>query len=222
MFSAQPQQSRYCHQCAKAHKACICHLIESIPCQIPVLILQHPSEVKQAIGTARIAHLSLPQCEIYVGEDFSNHEILNQRLQDPSFNYLLLYPHETALPLTQSIALPQHQSKKLALIVLDGTWKKAFKIWSLSTNLHHLPKVTLDRFEQGNYQIRKSPKKHGLSTIEAIYYALNTLNPSQDRYAPLLKTFHAMIQFQIQQMPADIYQAHYQTHLPNFKDEIEA
>ncbi len=64
---------------------------------------------------------------------------------------------------------------KRTLILLDGTWKKAYKMWQLSINLQALPTVSLDNADRGNYRIRKSPKDQGVSTVEAGYLALAAL-----------------------------------------------
>ncbi len=211
MLNTPSLNARYCPLCQKAKKACICHVIKHIPCDIPILILQHPSEAKKPIGTAKIASLSLPLCTIYSGEDFTTHSALNKKINEGEYEYMLLYPHENAIDIATIMTNKKEiqKEKKIGLIVIDGTWKKAFKIWSLSKNLHPLPKVMLTGSEKGNYQIRKSSKKNSLATVEAIYQALSTLTQNKNRYIPLIDAFNTMIEFQIKQMPNDIYIQHY-------------
>ncbi len=98
------------------------------------------------------------------------------------------------------------------IILLDGTWKKAYKMWQLSTNLHHLPLVSLDNVDIGNYRIRKSPKEQGVSTVEAGFLALSVLESAQTDLQPLLDTFDAMINFQIAQMPSGVFEKNYQSN----------
>lgn len=212
MSNTTSTNSRYCLHCEKAKKACICGFIQPISCSVPLIILQHPSEAKKAIGTARIAHLTLPLCDIYVGENFTQHKELNERIQNDQYNYLLLYPHEKAISISRLLETKAQDKSKLGLIVIDGTWKKAFKIWSLSTNLHPLPKITLDEVIESDYQIRQSSKKAGVSTVEAIYHALSSLSEQKKDYTNLLTAFHQMIQFQIKHMPTDLYEARYNRH----------
>lgn len=197
--------SRYCPQCGKAQKACICPFIQRIDCDVPVIVLQHPSEVHQAIGTARILSLSLPCCQRIVGEDFTDNNTLNSLLGSDT-NYALLYPAEHALPI--NTWQPQ-ESRKRGLILLDGTWRKAFKIYQLSKNLQTLPCVSLNDIQKGNYRIRKSPKDGGLSTVEAGFYALSALTGNRQKYQPLIAAFNEMIEFQIKQMPPGVFERHY-------------
>ena len=201
--------SRYCERCGKAGKACICRWIQAIDAKTELWILQHPSEVKRAIGTARILTLSLPNARLWVGEDFSGHDELNALLQQPWREAYLIYPGDGALPVSQLASRPQDTDKVRTLILLDGTWKKAYKMWQLSANLHPLPTVNLDNAGQGNYRIRKSPKEQGVSTVEAGYLALTALEGESEKFAPLIEAFNQMIEFQIRQMPAGVFERNY-------------
>ncbi|MDO6499574.1 tRNA-uridine aminocarboxypropyltransferase [Photobacterium sanguinicancri] len=204
--------SRYCEQCGKAKKACICKWIQTIDAKTQLCILQHPSEVNRAIGTARILSLSLANSAMFVGEDFSQHEALNALLDDPTRDVWLVYPSDTSTAITELAAREQNVTqteKSLTLILLDGTWKKAYKMWQLSTNLHTLPTVNLDNVSSGNYRIRKSPREAGVSTVEAGYLALTALEGNKTDFTPLLATFNRMIEFQIQQMPVGVFEKNY-------------
>lgn len=203
--------SRYCEKCGKATKACICRWIQQLDAKTELWILQHPSEVKRAIGTARILTLSLPSAKLWVGEDFSQHEKINQLLAEPGRQAWVVYPGEEAVPISSLAGAEQTQGTitKRTLILLDGTWKKAYKMWQLSANLQQLPTVALDNVDQGNYRIRKSPKSIGVSTVEAGYLALTALEGDDNKFAPLLEAFNQMIEFQIQQMPEGVFEKNY-------------
>ena len=203
--------SRYCEKCGKATKACICRWIQQLDAKTELWILQHPSEVKRAIGTARILTLSLPNAKLWVGEDFSQHEEINHLLAEQGRQAWVVYPGEGAAPISSLVGAEQTHAMqaKRTLILLDGTWKKAYKMWQLSANLQQLPTVALGHVDQGNYRIRKSPKSEGVSTVEAGYLALSALEGDDDKFAPLLEAFNQMIEFQIQQMPQGVFETNY-------------
>lgn len=163
------------------------------------------------MGTARILTLSLSNSRCFVGEDFSEHEALNALLSEPNVEHWVLFPGEGAQSYEQvRTRLQQAEPKvRLRVILLDGTWKKAYKMWQLSTNLHALPKVALPTDLVGNYRIRKSPSANSLSTVEAGYHILRLLEPRQD-FTPLINTFEKMIDFQIAQMPPGVFEKNYQ------------
>ena len=200
--------SRYCEYCGKAKKACICHWIENITATTEIWILQHPSEIKRAIGTARILSRSLPNSRLWVGEDFSDNDEINTLLAEPERDVYVVYPGEGSVPIS-SVAATANKQRLQTVILLDGTWKKAYKMWQLATNLHHLPLVNLDNVDSGNYRIRKSSKEQGVSTVEAGYLALSAFEADTDKFTPLLTTFNHMIDFQIKQMPQGVFENNY-------------
>lgn len=156
------------------------------------------------MGTARILSLSLKNSVTLVGEDFSENTKLNELLADEDYQHVILYPSEHSVSVESAI----HSSKKMRVILLDGTWKKAFKMWQVSGNLHALQTVHLPKDLKGNYRIRKAPSENSLSTVEAGYHLLNLLEGDRD-FSPLLTAFDQMIQFQINQMPPGVFEKNY-------------
>ena len=69
-----------CTRCSHPTTTCYCHTLRSVTNDWPVLILQHPNEAKHALGTARIAALSLTTCIITtmaIYADFKEFEIIS-------------------------------------------------------------------------------------------------------------------------------------------------
>lgn len=143
-----------------------------------------------------------------MGEDFSEHDELNSLLEEPERDVYVVYPGEGSVPIS-TVAATVNKQRIQTVILLDGTWKKAYKMWQLATNLHHLPLVNLDNADNGNYRIRKSPKDQGVSTVEAGYLALSAFEADTDKFTPLLTTFNHMIDFQIKQMPQGVFEKNY-------------
>ncbi len=200
--------SRYCSQCGKSRKACICSWIVPLESGVELIILQHRSEEHRPLGTARILKLSLTTCICLVGEDFSQDKTLNDLLADDEYQHVILYPSEQSLCLSELAKGEGVNNKKIRLILLDGTWKKAYKMWQLSSNLHTLPTVRLPENLQGSYKIRKAPSENSLSTVEAGFYALSLLEP-KNNFTPLLDVFEKMIAFQIARMPPGVFEKNY-------------
>ena len=202
-----------CNNCDRALVACFCHTIKPLTNQLSVIILQHPSEVKHAKGTAKIAQLSLSDCDIMVGEDFSDNPLFEQTITGKKS--LLLYPNESAMSPEQLIdKISQDESANLSdyqLIVLDGSWKKAYKIFCLNPILATLPCIGISSDNDSNYRIRKSSRSDSLSTIEAIHSLLSTVERKEGNagyFDSLLVSFDAMVEFQLNAMPKDV-QARY-------------
>ena len=61
-----------CERCKKPEGLCVCSLIQPLSTRTRVLILQHPQEPDQMLGTAHLAHLSLPQSVVKIGLSWRN------------------------------------------------------------------------------------------------------------------------------------------------------
>lgn len=190
-----------CKRCLKAQSACICSAISLIDNQHFVHVLQDPGEEKNAIGTARILGLSLKRSKISVGTLF------DAGLFDLQNSYLV-FPDPSAVSAEQLVNTKQLDDSSV-FILLDGSWKKAYKLLMSNPFLQNLPKISINIDKQSEYRIRKSPRADGLSTVEAGYYLLSQLENNKEKFVPLLTCFNKMIDYQISSMPADIYKKHY-------------
>lgn len=192
-----------CSVCERAKKACICRFISDVANNIHVIILQHPLEVNQSKGTVALLANSLTNVTLIKGENFSENEQLNNLLKENSSLCYLLYPDEHSITLSDFFDVNAEIpfTKPQCLILLDGTWKKAYRMYMLSNNLHNLPKLSLPTNIEGQYIIRKTKKKNALSTLEATCYALALLESDKTKYQPLLDNFNAFNQFQLSFKP---------------------
>ncbi|TIH06445.1 tRNA-uridine aminocarboxypropyltransferase [Pseudomonas leptonychotis] len=189
-----------CPRCTRPTERCLCALIPCLPSRTRVLILQHPSEVRHALNTARLAALGLSNAQLLVGEVF---EALPALLQQPGYRACLLFPGEQVQPL-----MPYDKSCSelpLLLVVPDGTWRKARKLLHVNPQLANLPRVALPEGLSSRYRLRKAPMPGALSTLEAIVAALNTIE-APTCFDALLKPFEALIEGQIEAMGAQTYQ----------------
>lgn len=199
----------HCPRCCRPLDHCLCELIPQLPSRTRLLILQHPSEVRHALNTARLAALGLSNAELRVGERF---EDLPALLAQPGYRACLLFPGEEAQPLAQFAA--QLDELPALLVVPDGTWRKARKLLHCNPLLAALPRVTLAPGLQSRYRLRKAPMPGALSTIEAVVCALDILE-SPAQFEALLKPFEALIDGQIAAMGE-------QTYLRNHSDSAQS
>ncbi|MDO9623505.1 MAG: DTW domain-containing protein [Pseudomonas sp.] len=194
----------HCPRCNRPLEHCLCALIPRVPSRTRVLILQHPSEVRHALNTARLAALGLSNAELRVAEVFEDMPAL---LAQPGYRACLLFPGEQAQPLPQFAT--QLDGLPTLLVVPDGSWRKARKLLHCNPLLAALPRVTLAAGLQSRYRLRKAPMPGALSTIEAIVSALDILEaPAQ--FAALLKPFEALIEGQIKAMGEETFQRNHQ------------
>ena len=141
-----------------------------------------------AIGTARLAHLGLPNSELYVGLAFGEHPVSATLVADAA----LLFPGDGA---EDPEALPDGPPR--TLVVLDGTWSQARKLLLANPALAALPRIGLAPTRPSQYKIRREPAAHCLSTVEAVVETLGRLERDDTRFLPMLRAFEYLVATQI-------------------------
>lgn len=178
----------YCTLCQRPQIACICHCVDQQTNTTHVVILQHPSEVNRAKGSVDLLKLSLSSCQVIVGENFDQCPEFQAVLQQYTGHLALLYPSEKAITVDTSTTTLRHK-KINCLVLLDGTWKKAYRLYMLNRVLNTLPHLALSADIVGHYSIRKTNKSGALSTLEACCHALTVLEDGSAKYQKILQGF---------------------------------
>ena len=121
-----------CATCLRPQSACICQWITPVAHAVEVLIPQHPLEMDNAKGSARLLHLCLPHSRLVTGEVFDGPALLTAPLNPQAVagspkHAILPYPdtpQDKALGMpAPSVLAPDllRDPSQLRLIVLDGT-----------------------------------------------------------------------------------------------------
>ena len=168
-----------------------------------LVVLQHPSEVEHKKNSVRVLSLVVAETQVYVGESEADFNGLREHLAACNKPIYLVYPSEQSVSVEQQPINPD-----CVLLLLDGTWRKAFKMLQLNPWLTQYPAVHLAEGYESRYRIRKSSRSDSLSTLEACAYMLSALDPRLD-VQPLMTAFDAMVELRIKAMPSTV-QARYQ------------
>jgi DTW domain-containing protein len=158
-----------------------------------VLFLQHPREQSVAIGTAKMASLSLVGSELEVGVDFSSSALLEHALTDHERPAVLLFPGPDARDITN-----EPPEGLVRLIVIDGTWPQAKQIVRRNPRLASLPRYAFTPPAPSAYTIRREPREDYVSTLESIAYVLSVLERDPSLRDALTAPFAAMVAKQVE------------------------
>ena len=191
-----------CSNCYRPQTSCMCRYITPIETKTRFVILMHPKEFKKTKnGTGHFTNLSLENCEIHVGIDFTEHEAINTIISDPSNTCYTLYPHESSIDLNKE---PIGEEKRNTVIFLiDSTWPCSRAILTASPNIDALQKVSFTHTEVSKFTFKEQPKEYCLSTMESTLCVLKRLNTHQleqieskklDRF---LLPFEKMVEYQL-------------------------
>lgn len=154
--------------------------------------MRHPNERRRSVGTASLVASSLTNFALYNGINFSQHKGFLSEIEGANRGEVgLLFPGPGAQPLDSAPATLR------TLLLLDGTWNDAKKIYRLTQPLQQLPKYSLLPAAPSRYQIRKTIHPSYLSTIEAVAEALRIRGEPRESYQQLHALFDQMVARQL-------------------------
>ncbi len=184
-----PNPRAICSRCRRPQSACWCEALVPVEARTRVVFLQHPRESRVAIGTARIAQLGLTRSELHEGISFSDNARIQELLSQPGT--ALLFPGEGAVAPGELAEPPE------TLLVIDGTWPQARKMFALNPALQSVPRIGFVPEKPGNYRIRREPAAHCVATVEAVVEVLAAFERDRARFEPLIRAFDSMVDHQI-------------------------
>jgi DTW domain-containing protein YfiP len=197
-----------CPHCGKPMPLCICDSVTPLENRISLLILQHPQEQDRALGTARLTAQHFPNAVLKIGLSWpSLSKALGRPVHDPS-RWAVLYlgsakvedldTDAEIVAIDRKGAMEEGQRAILnsieGVVLLDGTWSQAKALWWRNAWMLKCQRVILGPKHPSRYgQLRKEPRRDGLSTIEAAGMLLGALERRPDITATLDASFGRML-----------------------------
>jgi len=197
-----------CPHCHKPPALCICDSIMPIENRISLLILQHPQEQDRALGTARLTALHFKNAVLKIGLSWpSLSKALGRPVHDPS-RWAVLYlgsakvadleTDRDIVAINRKGEIEDNQRAILkdveGIVLLDGTWSQAKALWWRNAWMLKCQRVILGPARPSRYgQLRREPRRDGLSTIEAAAMLLASLEKRPDLAETLYGSFERML-----------------------------
>ena len=197
-----------CPHCGKPLPLCICDSVTPLESRISLLILQHPQEQDRALGTARLTALHFKNAVLKIGLSWpSLSKALGRPVADPS-RWAVLYlgsakvsdldTDAEIVAIDRKGQLEDNQRAILkgieGIVLLDGTWSQAKALWWRNPWMLKCQRVILGPSRASAYgQLRREPRRDGLSTIEAAAMLLAGLEKRPEIAAALNRSFERML-----------------------------
>jgi DTW domain-containing protein YfiP len=197
-----------CPRCQKPQPLCICDSITPIDNRISLLILQHPQEQDRALGTARLTAMHFRNAVVRIGLSWpSLSKALGRPVADPS-RWAVLYlgsakvadleTDRDIVAIDRKGEIEDNQRAILkdieGIVLLDGTWSQAKALWWRNAWMLKCQRVILGPAHPSRYgQLRREPRRDGLSTIEAAAMLLSSLEKRPDIAETLHASFERML-----------------------------
>lgn len=190
-----------CYCCFRPETHCMCRAVTPIKASRNIVVLQHPNERKKYHATAKLLKAWIQNCKVLRGVQFSKEYLQSQCIDFELEDAVLLFPRNDQENLVTD------QTGFDTLIVLDGTWSQARKIFNQNPWLQQLPRVQLTDPRVSQYKIRKQPKLGFISTLEAVSYFMLGITKEEggsfEPYLNLLSGFEQMVRQQIDSIQDD-------------------
>jgi DTW domain-containing protein len=152
-----------CPRCRLETALCLCADIPRVPTKARIVILRHAIESRRVYNSGRIAALALPNSEIV-----DHGEKGSPATEIDATGAWLLYPGGDP---------PRGVPERL--VVLDGTWREARRMFIRIPALRKLPRLSLTPPASAGPRLRRPPSKDGMATLEAIAHAVGALEGAE-------------------------------------------
>jgi DTW domain-containing protein YfiP len=182
-----------CPSCHKLSGFCVCAELTANPSTLDILILQHPQERRQPLGTACLVKGTVSNCVVKTGLSWANAtKAAGKALVPSEWGVLYLGGAKEPMPAAKgnAVFVTSRQGQLLdakavrlkGIVILDGTWAQAKTLWWRNPWLLKLQRIRLNPSTKSLFgKIRKEPRKECLSTVEAVSLILSegTLTPAE-------------------------------------------
>lgn len=167
-----------CVQCHFHSGQCICEKLKPVDTKIRFTIIMHHREYHLTSNTGRLGKNTLPNCEIVL-RGLENNPIDWENILKKDEEVYILYPSDDSIE-----AIPeniQHPSEKnIHIIVPDGSWKQASKVYKREDAIKHFPCIKLpNKNYKSNYFLRRAPQENYLCTYEAMSKVVEEIESAQ-------------------------------------------
>jgi DTW domain-containing protein YfiP len=175
-----------CDRCHLHDSLCVCSLIPRLETRTRVVLVIHRLEDRKPTNTGRLATECLTNSEVVVRGDEARPS--TSLVWGHDAEPLVLFPYPGARPLTDYA----HSPRPVTLVVPDGNWRQASKVYKRVPGLRDVPYVTLPPGLASHYRLRAEAHEKGMSTLEAIARALGILEGTAVQEA-LERIFFTMV-----------------------------
>ncbi|MBN2724616.1 MAG: DTW domain-containing protein [Deltaproteobacteria bacterium] len=158
-----------CSSCLLNKMWCYCDSLSMINIKTSVFPVVHYREQFLTSNTAHLITSTIKDTEIHIYDrhkNIDNFQLL-ESLKPPTY---LLFPDDSSIPVENL-----ETTSVINIIIPDGSWVQARKMTRKHPWLLKLPRISIKPDEESRYFLRKQGRELGVSTYEALSYALRYL-----------------------------------------------
>jgi DTW domain-containing protein YfiP len=187
---------RACPQCYRDIDECLCAGVPVFKNCLSVIILQHPQEQYKHLNSARLTSIMLKNSAVHVGLSWPGFKAVAGESAMPS-QWGILFLNSSGKASDPPVVMQDRKKQTITdygflqgIIALDGSWKQAKTLWWRNSWFLKLNRISLN---PAHASLRAQTRSGGLSTIEAIAFALDHLGEDKTIGESLRENFRCRI-----------------------------
>jgi len=198
-----------CPRCQKPEALCVCAALDPADNRIGVVILQHPQERAEDLGTGWLTHCQLTNSVLRIGLSWPSLKrvIDNDDVEMKRWGVLYLGAAREAPKAEEpELLVLGRKGERLpdaaailrgleGIILIDGTWSQAKALWWRNPWLLKAHRLVVNPKARSRYgKLRREPRRESLAVIEAAALTLARLERRPELEARILKPFDLLVE----------------------------
>ena len=190
-FGARGKKLIRCEQCLLGELFCTCKHRQYLTTQVSFMLVMYNDEVLKPTNSGRLIADLIPDTHAFLWTRTNTNKEMLALLESPKYQPYLVFPQqyiENDQQVVNQINVQQWcgvdgKSKQPLLVMLDGSWREAIKMYRKSPYLHHMPVLSFDPQTLATYALRKGSHDFQLGTAEVAALALTAAHEPQNGLA---------------------------------------
>ncbi|MHC6527297.1 tRNA-uridine aminocarboxypropyltransferase [Vibrio proteolyticus] len=177
-FNARGAKVERCQYCQVSLQHCLCAHQPDVESGVAVLLLVSDNEVFKPSNTGRLIADTVKETYVYQWNRTEPDSEIIQLLQNERYQPMVIFPdsyvedQSRLLIDAEAYLVP---SKTPLLILLDGSWREARRMFRKSPYLNGLPVLSVTPDVVSQYMMRRSDNDTHLSTVEVAAMVLEQI-----------------------------------------------
>lgn len=190
-FGARGKKLIRCELCLLGELFCTCKHRQYLTTQVSFMLIMYNDEVLKPTNSGRLIADLIPDTHAFLWTRTNTDQQMLALLEDPHYQPYLVFPQqyiENKQPVVnqimpQTLLQPSDKVKTPLLVMLDGSWREAIKMYRKSPYLHQMPVLSFAPETLATYALRKGSHDFQLGTAEVASLALTAAHEPQNGLA---------------------------------------
>jgi len=190
-FGARGKKLVRCNLCLLGELFCTCNHRQYLNTQVSFMLIMYNDEVLKPTNSGRLIADLIPDTHAYLWTRTETDSAMLALLSHPDYQPFLVFPQQyidnnqvivEQITVTSS-STEASNTKTPLLVMLDGSWREAVKMYRKSPYLHQMPVLSFAPEALATYALRKGSHDFQLGTAEVAALALTAAQEPQNGLA---------------------------------------